>query len=1494
MASTESAQDPPKEEVSRDAAFAETKSSDVPGISGTGDTPGAAKGLAERSRDPSPSSSVASGLSFSRGGTHGSPSVSSSNAPPLSMPHPKKFSHVNINKKFLEKTSSASTPPHASSASPVPRATNATQKPASQTTTPHPRLVTAKLTATPQPSSAGWSRPPSAVSSTAPTPLPTQGSRLTTGPTTTSGVAPVPPPGGKVIHPLLRSNQDVLSAKRDLSSKPVWGNTRGNGSSASGPDGVESEFPTAAEVAQGRTKKPIDNKDSQDSTTAQKQASVTAEDTFRGVHLDPNAHHWDEMEEDDDNFLDGVIEFGDGRQYTVQPTGATRPTTPPRGHSSLPPLQTDAPSSQGVTDQPVSKEERFADDFDRSWPRSHPGVIRVPSSSRDHRSNGSVVSPSSTSAQSPQDASRVLFNERSNRLEPYSQARHSPQGPPSHPTRRGSRSEHPILPSEIRRDAPPHTQPQGVQLLQKTQNGAPHSDISRTPGDHSLSPDNSRFRDRPPRRDLPWQTDGSSTHDSSRPGSFGSHPSGRPTRDISSDDRRRSTMGPPPLPLGDDHRRQLPPHFSAPGARHVPPPRQESELSLRSPLPSFTSVPLPAEPPSPSASTQVARSPVVPSPLLPVADEEEVRKAAMHSAAERARLRRQQEEEERQKAQERAKKKAQEIEERMKSLDEQAQEREKEEAEKRKTEVQVLGIIEEAVSSASLSGKNSDGDSGAQRHHPPMGRTPSSTGTSRTFPPRRTSLNAPAAAPSPSSDGDTWRRKQPLPPVQPPVPQPQAPAPPVMSPSVLAHTDLGVKEGEDVDVVDFADLGKLVESQTSPEPLTTNHHVRPPRAVAADFFEPPASQRPPPPSSKADEGPWRRRPSLGQVSASLPEKPALPPGDDTQSPVDSPHRPGARRPSVTYAPGEEHHRRVSGQFQNGTVKVPLGQHYREAPMAALDDTMARIKGALDGARTHPSAEAPKEALKPAKWLPPALRQKSAQDLPQPTEVFDVTVTQPPKSPKPAWNAFIVKAPPVTRPVAPPLKTGLVWPRGQRFMRLEPCTWDQLNRRDITPKYSQGQPKYFVSIPRRPPTPSSPVVNLPTTPPRLRTANTKETTGPSWRKAPTSPSASEPVAPSGDTFVEDQPQRDRTSMGQFAASSEAQGGSKLGLEMLPPPAVPSVLEVSPADSKVEKHTPVNSVATPTQSQTSLWSKSPRAFALKESPSRAPDPEHLKAVWSTTPEKAQNQPINSLKSIADDLTGVPFIIQDVKTGEGATPPPPGSGPWTRMSAYEVTRAFQQRPTAPSVGASALTVSNTNGSAPRPPEFSFSPPPMGPNVRSMYPGYSPMSSPIPRPMVINGAAPPYPHAQPVWVPAIPGPGPPLPQSAGLMRSPYPTQLMPYPSAGGAMPMYASHMPGMQNHAHPPPQNGVQGRPPGMPLPAMPSIYAGSPVLVPTPPVMAPGQYPGQVNRAPPMRSPYEQNTPQLPPPHMAPQMRLGQPPANGFHPPPMPSNYAGRSPW
>src|SRR6266850_1556786 len=126
--------------------------------------------------------------------------------------------------------------------------------------TSHSRLVDAKLAKLPSSSTgtgtgAGWTRP----SSTTPSLTPSPGS---------GGMSSVPPPApapgshgppllphvGKVIQPQHRGAIQPPSRFKpestNGSSKPAWRNVKQGESAASGI-GAQSEFPTAAEVAQG-------------------------------------------------------------------------------------------------------------------------------------------------------------------------------------------------------------------------------------------------------------------------------------------------------------------------------------------------------------------------------------------------------------------------------------------------------------------------------------------------------------------------------------------------------------------------------------------------------------------------------------------------------------------------------------------------------------------------------------------------------------------------------------------------------------------------------------------------------------------------------------------------------------------------------------------------------------------------------------------------------------------------------------------------------------------------------------------------------------------------------------------------------------------------------------------------------------------------------------------------------------------------------------------
>ena len=161
-------------------------------------------------------------------------------------------------------------------------------------------------------------------------------------------------------------------------------------------------------------------------------------------------------DEDGDDFLAEVIEFGDGTQYTIKAESQAQPA--------------DVPRSTAVTqrdDIPVTKEERFSEDFDRSWPRDQGPTPTsfggpVPRSPRH---------PPLEILPRPAEA-RALFNERSNRFEPTktpraSESRETP--PPSQmpslvhrPSVNGYGKGQVVSNNDHQfhgRDPPPHTNP---------------------------------------------------------------------------------------------------------------------------------------------------------------------------------------------------------------------------------------------------------------------------------------------------------------------------------------------------------------------------------------------------------------------------------------------------------------------------------------------------------------------------------------------------------------------------------------------------------------------------------------------------------------------------------------------------------------------------------------------------------------------------------------------------------------------------------------------------------------------------------------------------------------------------------------------------------------------------------------------------------------------------------------------------------------------------
>ncbi|KAH0838507.1 hypothetical protein J3R83DRAFT_6824 [Lanmaoa asiatica] len=1503
--------------------------------------------------------------------------VPSATYSPFAIPHPKRFNAVNINKKFLQKnsTSSAAASVVASLAAAAKTGSPAPARPAPQLSTSHSRLVTAKLTSTAQLSTTagpGWSRPSSAAPPVSTTP--STSSNAPPQPPASTPAAPQFPHAGKVIQPQPR-NAMVSSSplvKKDSSTKPAWGNAKSL--SVTSDTTARSDFPTAAEVAQGYNHSPTGRVVKAEEPKAEdlpepRRAPPQEADAFRGVHLDPNAHHWDEMEEDDDNFLDNVIEFGDGRQYKVAPTAtgqppATSTTTTPGGGET--PLST----ADHVSVEPVSKEERFRDDFDRSWPRTRqsPLVLQrdLPSRSSQHIS----VSPSpSQPGHSAVEGSRVLFNERSNRLEPYTSP-HLPNrlGSSFGFSRRNAHGEPALSPAEPRfsRDAPPHSPVHPVHLLQKPSEGTHDTSAQLS---RSYAGDFTGRRN--PERDGALHSPGGDYGQNMIRASF------HDPRGMSEKRHRRlsgaSFASSIPDGQGSSHSSDVP--FSRRSqARESPlqnlsvlPANMSAQASRVSQLPGTS-----------HAATSEVQLPGVSSAL----DIEGVHKTAMHMSAERAKQRRQLEEEEREKEKERARKKAAELEARMMQAHKAA----------------AIEIIQQAVTSAQDSNQlitdPEEHKSSEATQYDPNELQPSSKSVAR---PQRevsrsttTSVDGPLP---PSEQVDSWRSKT--------RPQPQQL--PVLSPPLFQETS-GVAADDNLEVVDFSDLGKFVGGEqgslasvtpapSSHSPTSSDRHSFSVRLVASDFFEdvPPQSF-----VAKAITSSSSERHTLSIV----PEASALPSSEQIQVP-------SSLIPTAPTQGMREHDsHRFSGpngahSFMRSHPSPTTPHHrlnkgpapFRQVTMSALDDVMSRIKGALDnmqvdagrGASSNEPMDWRTGVAKPkvrvleppistrtlskdAKWLPPALRQ-SQQDSDQ--EVFGTTGCELPCSPRSA--TFVVKLPTIFRPVdAIPKRQTHLLKHSSSHVRFDTLSWDPpvdgMSKRDLSvneilfkrPPPGKGSKfRYRVHLPRATRThPASlPKVNLPSGFPKINTVPGRSKAVddlPTWRRGPVPsttqktalpeetppilnvtscspppelttllselttaqevPAKSEPYLvrqrmqpklPAGSAvgFYRDPGSscQDPKATVNFTVTSELEGAIQASqpessmllsssiAEVSPvtvpseskgPTAIasPSVNEVNhdvqlptlslitQADGKVSEESTERSLRTPASASFNTpWTKSPLSFASKDSPARAPDPDHLRAVWSQTADKEQMSAVNSLEGIADDLTALPFTIQEVKSEDGETPPPTSAAVASKISLHDVTRAFQQVPTPSNVSSHRpppLSPSAVNGPITRPPTFNYPTPgaairphfaafssPMlahSPSPTVLYPPTAP--SPIPR-VPMNGH--PQLYNQPMWVPMQTS------QSNSAVRPvppPYPTQMVAYPAPSPVHPVYA---PGLSPQNVPPPVTGsAPPRPRGMPMlspvmhPAAPAnvpMYNGSPVLMHPPAMIASGHRPPYMNSGP-----------------------------------------------
>ncbi|GAA5828987.1 hypothetical protein JCM11251_004089 [Rhodosporidiobolus azoricus] len=601
--------------------------------------------------NPSPSVSPAPSTSPappSTSSTTASTAVPTTAAPPLQ----KKFqSSLAVNKKFLEKAGEKSKPevkPVATrlSTSPAPTPVSAS----------HPRLFAGKLSSSAAPSSSvtlststsspslglssgGWKKPAS------PAP-PTSAASSSGGPSASmsAGSSPALALGGRG------------------SGAPVWGSKTASagGGMGMGPrgggGGMMGDFPTAAEAAhakEARARALMEQVQARERALQARAAAAAAQnahlleglDAFRGVHLDPNASHWDE---DEDDFLDTTIEFADGTQYKIveDANGATTPAATQEDELREPgPNELalrEKPLAPGEVVEPPRREERFGDDYDRSWPR------------RDGAAGGAP--------------NHNLFNARLGQFEPAAAGREVKRA---------------VDPTSILSPRERRTSGGVSDLPPPTAHG--HSgDSSRRRGSFTSPPRGRRpSLTSPPTRQVPLPGAGGGRRES-----FGEQKA-----PLSAWGRR---------PSAETQVRPLPPHLAGAGGaggvnvRQLPPHLQQQQQQQQQQQPSLASQQPPSLIPPPtrqtplSPPTQRGGAPLPPLPpsatsaLSPPAaatatladappaeaDLEAFHHREMHAAAERAKKRREEEERERAEQKERARKKAQELEERMKKLDE--------------------------------------------------------------------------------------------------------------------------------------------------------------------------------------------------------------------------------------------------------------------------------------------------------------------------------------------------------------------------------------------------------------------------------------------------------------------------------------------------------------------------------------------------------------------------------------------------------------------------------------------------------------------------------------------------------------------------------------------------------------------------------------------------------------------------------------------------------
>ena len=428
----------------------------------------------------------------------------------------------------------------------------------------------------------------------------------------------------------------------------------------------------------------------------------------------------------------------------------------------------------------------------------------------------------------------------------------------------------------------------------------------------------------------------------------------------------------------------------------------------------------------------------------------------------------------------------------------------------------------------------------------------------------QSSTSAPLSATTPAEQADSWRSKaSPLVAATPRQVQAMDPgfAFPDLSSSSM-DSALVVNVGEELEVVDFSDLGKFFgvtdapATPADPQPEQPGTTPYSPRPTASDFFEDGFNS-----GGRGARSTWRQRSSHEASHNQLPmpvhngeRKDSLQSvelsGSDATSIVQTDSlSTGAQFASASFSTSYskettevvEPHRHNLGsshtptQPNAGSQRTPRAAAYKEADMSAWDNAMSRIKGALHvmqasdtnrgqlvGASTDTEMPSTSSSLPPAylpprspRWIPPALRvQSDAQSL----EDFRVTGCEPPRSPR----KIVVQLPRVSRRLEQPNKRQFHQSKAlPPHVRWDILSWDPpvegMSRRDFSlndvlfrkPSY-KAKHKFRVALPKtrlRASNTTGPKANLPANMPKFTGAFGRSTAADglsTWRK-PKSPS-----------------------------------------------------------------------------------------------------------------------------------------------------------------------------------------------------------------------------------------------------------------------------------------------------------------------------------------------------------------------------------------------------